>query len=154
MQMTDNVASMALPQSVCDNVMVSTNLSAINLGNPQIVSQSVSKVDPGCIASSESQSASRQLPASSVGITLLTQMPVIQTQPLPTVVVRPPTTPIFYQGDASYKAYREYFERLSVCNSWVSPMQKVQNLIISLEGPAAETVRGLEIKQDQDYETI
>ena len=79
---------------------------------------------------------------------------VAQSQPVPTVVVRPPTTPKLYKGDASYKAYKEYFERLSVCNGWTTPIEKAQNLIISLDGPAAETVRGLEIKQDQDYETI
>jgi len=77
-----------------------------------------------------------------------------QSQTVPTVVVRPPTTPKLYKGDASYKAYREYFERPSVCNGWTTPIEKAQNLIISLDGPAAETVRGLEIKQDQDYETI
>ena len=33
-------------------------------------------------------------------------------------------------------------------------MEKAQNLIISVDGPAAETVRGLQIKQDQDYDTI
>ena len=76
-----------------------------------------------------------------------------QSQPIPTVVVRPPITPKLYKGDASYNAYKEYFERLSVCNGWTTPIEKAQNLIISLDGPAAETVRGLEIKQDQDYET-
>jgi len=87
------------------------------------------------------------------------QQPQVQTlvvppQTVPTVVVRPPTTPKLYKGDASYKAYKEYFERLSVCNGWVTPIEKAQNLIISLDGPAAETVRGLEVKQDQDYDTI
>ena len=36
----------------------------------------------------------------------------------------------------------------------ITPIEKAQNLIISLDGPAAETVCGLEIKQDQDYDTI
>jgi len=79
---------------------------------------------------------------------------VVPPQTVPTVVVRPLTTPKLYKGDASYKAYKEYFERLSVCNGWVTPIEKAQNLIISLDGPAAETVRGLEIKQDEDYDTI
>jgi len=131
-----------------------------NLGNPQNISQTVPMVDPSpifaapcSVARSESQPTSQQQPSTYFTTALPTQMPVIQTQ-LPTVVMRPPTTPKFYRGDASYKAYREYFECLSVCNGWISPMQKAQNLIISLEGPAAETVHGLEIKQDQDYETI
>ena len=42
----------------------------------------------------------------------------------------------------------------SVCNGWITPIEKAQNLIISLDGPAAETVRGLEIKQDQDYDCL
>lgn len=69
-------------------------------------------------------------------------------------MVRPLTTPKSYKGDASFKVYKEYFERLSVCSGWVTPLQKAQNLAIALESPAAETVRGLEIKQDEDYETI
>jgi len=82
-----------------------------------------------CIASTQAQPILQQQST--------TQISVVSLQ-LPTVVVRPLTTPKSYRGDASYKACSEYFERLSVCNGWVSPMQKAQNLIISLEGPAAD----------------
>ena len=144
-------------QPIVENVATPASMSVINLGVSQNPPLSISQVAPMinispnsatscCIASTQAQSIvpQQQQPQA--------QTSVVPSQTVPTVVVRPPTTPKLYKGDASYKAYKEYFERLSVCNGWTTPIEKAQNLIISLDGPAAETVRGLEIKQDQDYD--
>jgi len=150
----DNIVSLTTVQPISENVAIPASMPVTNLGVPQNAPPSISQTAPSpkfatscCIASTQAQPILQQ------------QQPQVQTlvvppQTVPTVVVRPPTTPKLYKGDASYKAYKEYFERLSVCNGWVTPIENAQNLIISLDGPAAETVRGLEIKQDQDYDTI
>jgi len=82
------------------------------------------------------------------------KLQVVPVQPVPTVIVRPPTAPKSYSGQTSYKAYKEYFERLSICNGWDSPLIKAQNLLINLEGAASEAVRGLEVTNDEDYSKI
>jgi len=82
------------------------------------------------------------------------QPQVVPIQPVPTVIVRPPTAPKGYSRSTSYKAYKEYFKRLSICNGWTSPLMKTQNLLINLEGAASEAVRGLEVTSDADYDKI
>jgi len=82
------------------------------------------------------------------------QPQVVPQQSIPTVIVRPPTAPKTYSGATSYKAYKEYFERLSICNGWASPLIKAQNLLINLDGAAAEATRGLEVTSDSDYDKI
>jgi len=157
---TSNVASVnvmplcdnaTIAQPIVEKVAIPASMPVTNLG----ISQNAPMTDTTpkfatlcCIASTQAQPTvpPQQQPQA--------QTFVVPSQTVPTVVVRPPTTPKLYKGDASYKAYKEYFERLSVCNGWTTPIEKAQNLIISLDGPAAETVRGLEIKQDQDYDTI
>jgi len=72
---------------------------------------------------------------------LLVESPqVVPVQQIPTVIVRPPTAPKSYAGTTSYKAYKEYFERLSICNGWISNLVKAQNLLINLDGATAEAV--------------
>jgi len=84
----------------------------------------------------------------------LEQLQVVPIQQAPTVIVRPPTAPKSYSGATSYKAYKEYFERLSICNGWSSNLVKAQNLLINLDGAAAEAVRGLEVTSEADYDKI
>jgi len=151
--------------SAHENVAVDST-SATNIGIPQNIPQNVCQSVPQLVPMVDTQPKFVTTCCPTPIQAQPTQQPVLQppqpqmqtfvaqSQTVPTVVVRPPTTPKLYKGDASYKAYREYFERLSVCNGWTTPIEKAQNLIISLDSPAAETVRGLEIKQDQDYETI
>jgi len=84
----------------------------------------------------------------------LEQSQVVPIQQVPTVIVRPPTAPKGYSGNTSYKAYKEYFERLSICNRWTSNLVKAQNLLINLDGAVSEAVHGLEVTSDSDYDKI
>ena len=69
------------------------------------------------------------------------------------VVKQPqPTKP--YTGQTSWKSYKEYFTRLALCNGWTTGVEKAQNLLIAMEGAAAETVRGLTADKDEDYDLI
>jgi len=132
---TINVANPNVEQ-MCENAVINST-PAISVRIPQNIPQNISQnvcqsiphiapmvdtspkfVTPCCVTFTQAQPI--QLP--------VTQQPqpqaqtfVAQSQPVTTVVVRPPTTPKLYKGDASYKAYREYFERLSVCNGWTTP---------------------------------
>ena len=44
----------------------------------------------------------------------------VATPPAPTVVVKQPEPVRPYTGTTSYEAYKEYFERICVCNEWNS----------------------------------
>jgi len=70
------------------------------------------------------------------------------------VVVKQPQPTKPYSGQSSHKKYREYFTRLSQCNGWVSNVEKAQNLLVALEGAAAEAVQGLTVTKESDYEKI
>jgi len=43
---------------------------------------------------------------------------------------------------------------LALCNGWTTGVEKAQNLLIAMEGAAAETVRGLTADKDEDCELI
>jgi len=43
---------------------------------------------------------------------------------------------------------KKYFTRLAMCNGWTTKVKKAQNLLVALEGAAAETVRGLKAEKD------
>ena len=132
-----------------------------NLENFNVMPQTVTIVETKLVPSGTQVILSRvprQIPSlkppNFTSAATFSQLQVIQTQQLPTVLLRPPSTPKSYRGDASYKAYKEYFEHLIVSSGCMTPLQKAQNLVIALEGPAAETVWGMEIKHDEDYKTI
>jgi len=72
----------------------------------------------------------------------------------PIVVVKQPQTTKPYTGQTSWKSYKEYFTRLALCNGWTTGVEKAQNLLIAMEGAAAETVRGLTADKDEDYDLI
>ena len=59
-----------------------------------------------------------------------------------------------YTGQTSWKQYKEYFTRLALCNGWTTKVEKAQNLLVALEGAAAETVQGLTAENDADYDAI
>ena len=46
-----------------------------------------------------------------------------------------------YNGSTSWHAYRDVFQRLCKVNGWTSDEDKLQHLMLSLEGPAAELLR-------------
>jgi len=72
----------------------------------------------------------------------------------PIVVVKQPQPTKSYTGQTSWKSYKEYFTRLALCNGWTTGVEKAQNLLIAMEGAAAETVRGLTADRDKDYDLI
>jgi len=149
-------ANVTQPENVVPQAPVQTGSAgtdpkiAPNLGNVEAII--LPSVEPKCDVT-ESQkvaiSAPEVMPNRSPE-----QLQVVPTQLVPTVIVRPPTAPKGYSGLTSYKAYKEYFECLSICNGWTLPLIKAQNLVINLEGAASEAVCGLEVKDDSDYDKI
>jgi len=78
----------------------------------------------------------------------------IQPTSAPVVIVRQPQPVKPYSGQTSYKGFKEYFTRLASCNGWSTQVEKAQNLLVAMEGAAAEAVRGLMVTQDSDYDAI
>ena len=78
----------------------------------------------------------------------------IQTTSAPVVIVKQPQPVKPYSGQTSYKGFKEYFARLALCNGWTTKVEKAQNLLVAMEGAAAEAVRGLMVTQDSDYDAI
>jgi len=77
-----------------------------------------------------------------------------QTTSAPVVIVKQPQPVKPYSGQTSYKGFKEYFARLALCNGWTTKVEKAQNLLVAMEGAAAEAVRGLMVTQDSDYDAI
>ena len=78
----------------------------------------------------------------------------IQTTSAPVVIVKQPQPVKPYSGQTSYKGFKEYFTRLALCNGWTTQTEKPQNLLVAMEGAAAEAVRGFTVTQDSDYDAI
>ena len=74
--------------------------------------------------------------------------------PAPTVVVKQPEPVRPYTGTTSYKAYKEYFERICVCTDWKTPTECARHLLVAMDGAASEAVRGLKAEQDSDLAKI
>ena len=74
--------------------------------------------------------------------------------PAPTVVVKQQEPVCPYTGTTSYKAYKEYFERICVCNDWKTPTECARHLLVAMDGAASEAVRGLKAEQDSDLALI
>jgi len=70
------------------------------------------------------------------------------------VVVKQPEAVRPYSGATSYKAYREYFQRICVCNDWKTPTECARHLLVATDGAASEAVRGLKAEKDSDLEII
>jgi len=63
----------------------------------------------------------------------------VAVPPAPTVIVKQPEPVRPYTGQSSYKAYKEYFERICVCNEC--------NLLVAMDGAATDAVRGLKAEK-------
>ena len=72
----------------------------------------------------------------------------------PIVVVKQLQPTRAYNGQILWKQYKEYFTRLALCNGWITKVEKAQNLLVTLEGVAVETVRGLTAEKDSDYDAM
>ena len=70
--------------------------------------------------------------------------------PVPTVVMKQPEPVRPYTGTTSYKAYKEYFEMICVCNEWNTPTECARHLLVAMDGAASEAVRGLKAEKDTD----
>ena len=62
--------------------------------------------------------------------------------PAPTVIIRQPEPVRPYTGQSSYKAYKEYFEKVCLCNEWKSPTECARHLLVAMDGAATDAVRG------------
>jgi len=72
----------------------------------------------------------------------------------PTVIIRQHETVRPYTGATSYKTYKEYFSRIASCNGWSSKTDCARHLLVAMDGPAAEAVRGLKAEKDGDLDLI
>jgi len=72
----------------------------------------------------------------------------------PTIIVKQPEPVRPYTGQSSYKAYKEYFERICLCNEWKSPTECERHLLVAMDGAATDAVRGLKAEKDTDLALI
>ena len=77
----------------------------------------------------------------------------VAAPPAPTVVVKQPEPVRPYTGTTSYKAYKEYFKRICVCNDWKTPTECARHVLVATDGAASEAVRGLKAEQNSDFAT-
>ena len=95
-----------------------------------------------------------QATTSSVSTSIVPVTTVTAAPAAPIVVVKQPQPTKPYTGQRFWKSYKEYFTRLALCNGWTAGVEKAQNLLIAMEGAAAETVRELTADKDEDYDLI
>ena len=141
----------SLPAPVV-NPGVNTQPTFVGLGTP------LSYVPPSVDAKSLSLSGvvtapCVSLPQPSTGQTSGTAQPITASV-TPTIIVRQPEAVRPYSGTTSYRAYREYFERICQCNSWTSETECARHLLVAMEGAASEAVRGLKAEKDSDLKQI
>jgi len=72
----------------------------------------------------------------------------------PVVVVKQLQTAKAYNGKTPWKNYQKYFERLSVINGWMTKKDKLQHLLLCMEGPAAEVVNEINDTDDTAYDQL
>ena len=72
----------------------------------------------------------------------------------PVVVVKQLQTAKAYNGKTPWKNYQKYFERLSVINGWTTKKDKLQHLLLCMEGPAAEVVNEINDTDDTAYNQL
>jgi len=72
----------------------------------------------------------------------------------PTIIVKQPEPVRPYIGQSSYKAYKECFERICLCNECKSPTECARHLLVAMDGAATDAVRGLKAEKDTDLALI
>ena len=75
-------------------------------------------------------------------------------QSVPTFIVKQPQMPKPYSGTTSYQSFKDHFERICRVNAWSSTEDKVQNLTLALEGPAAEILKDIDEASPTAYDEI
>jgi len=155
--------------NTADNVANATSVSVSGLSGVGASSSAPSSITVSAARTSYSQTVEAAAPTpktehitnTTTSQTKSNKVEVAPPPPVPAptvsqsvVVVKQPQPTKPYSGQSSHKKYREYFTRLAQCNGWVTDMEKAQNLLVALEGAAAEAVRGLTVTKDSDYEEI
>ena len=59
-----------------------------------------------------------------------------------------------YSGATNYQSFKEHFERVCRVNAWTSTEDRVQNLTLALEGPAAEILKDVNEASPTVYDEI
>ena len=70
------------------------------------------------------------------------------------VIIKQPEPVRPYTGATSYRAYKEHFIRICACNEWTNSTDCARHLLVAINGPAAEAVRGLKAEKDSDLNQI
>ena len=78
----------------------------------------------------------------------------VATPTFPPVVVKQLTQPKPFNGTTSWKTYKEYYERVCAVNGWSTQQEKAQNLMLALEGSAAEILKDVEDSSPSVYKDI
>ena len=76
------------------------------------------------------------------------------TATVPTVVVKQLQLPKPFSGNSSWKSFKEHFERVARANNWTTNAEKVQQLTLALEGPAADTLKEIDETSSTAYSDI
>ena len=72
----------------------------------------------------------------------------------PIVVIRQMQVPKPYNGNTSWKSFKDHFERVARANNWTSNAEKVQNLTLSLDGQAADVLKEIDETSPTAYTDI
>jgi len=94
------------------------------------------------------------MPSTTVHSTPVVTAPQSFLQSVPTFIVKQPQMPKPYSGVTSYQSFKEHFERICRVNAWTSTEDKVQNLTLALEGPAAEILKDVNESSPTAYDEI
>jgi len=94
------------------------------------------------------------IPSTTVHSTPVVTVPQSFVQSVPTFIVKQPQMPKPYAGLTSYQSFKEHFERICRVNAWTSTEDKVQNLTLALEGPAAEILKDVNEASPTAYDEI
>ena len=78
----------------------------------------------------------------------------VATPTFPPVVVKQLTQPKPFNGLTPWKTYKEYYERVCSVNGWSTQKEKAQNLMLALEGSAAEILKDVEDSSPSVYNDI
>ena len=109
--------------------------STTTFGNTPLLTQSIPVVNTTtCL----------QPLATTISGTTATTTPATTVPVAPVVVVKQQQLPKPYNGSTSWRSFKDHFERIAPVNAWSTHPDKVQNLTLALEGPAAEILKDVE----------
>ena len=118
------------------------------------VASTVSSVDSlaqPIVAMTDNQNTSITQSTDNTTVSALTSTNTVVTTAPTSVVAQAPSVIVFrqlhtvrpYNGTTSWTSFRDHFDRCSKANNWSTDIEKVQNLTLALEGPAAEILKDI-----------